>query len=847
MRFIVRMAYRELRSSWRRLAFFFLCVAVGVAAIVALRSLTQNVRVALATEARTLLAGDVSLRTDRPWPAAVRTALDRALGESGGGRRTETVDIVTMARPDGAGSTRTRVVELRGVEAGFPFYGRFELASGRAYAFDLLRGQGALVAPELLTQLGLQVGDPLLIGDVAFEIRDVVLAEPGRSLGAFSFGPRVLVEHAAVERAGLLTFASRATRQLLLQVDEAAVEPLVEQLREDLRDTFVRVGSYRRTGDRIERNLERTESYLSLIGFVIVVLGGIGVWSVTRVFVQQRLRSVAVLKCLGATTGRVLAVYVAQVALLALSGSALGVGLAMAVLAATPTALLEQTASAVGLSGLSTDLTGSAIVQGLAVGALVSLLFALVPLLEVRRAKPLLLLRQAAALPAAGVDWVTAAVTAAAAAGLVLVSAWQAASLEVGLYVVAGFAGVTVVLSLIARGLLRAIAPLQASPWFALRHAVLNLSRPGNQTRAVLLAVGLGSFFIIGIQATQANLLGNFALELSDDTPDMFLIDIQEDQAQGVRDMLEASTGAPPELIPVLRVRVTGLAGRNVSFDSPRGARRAGLGREYTVTYRARLAENEQVIAGRFWDASPGAVPEVSIEEDLRDERGIDLGDVVTFDVLGREISARVTSVRKVQWDDTRSGGFMFLFRPGSFGGAPHSYVAFLQGPPEAEARALLQRAAAERYPNVSVIDGLTVINTVRRVLDYVTLAVSVVGAVALFSGALILIGSVAMTKFQRIHDAAVFRVLGGDTRMLATMLALEYGVLGVLAGAVGSAGALVLTWALARYVLGITWFPSALTNVLGMVVTAAAVAVTGVVASLDVLRRKPLATLRAE
>ena len=215
--------------------------------------------------------------------------------------------------------------------------------------------------------------------------------------------------------------------------------------------------------------------------------------------------------------------------------------------------------------------------------------------------------------------------------------------------------------------------------------------------------------------------------------------------------------------------------------------------------------------------------------------------------MLGREISARVTSVRKVQWDDTRSGGFMFLFRPGSFGGAPHSYVAFLQGPPEAEARALLQRAAAERYPNVSVIDGLTVINTVRRVLDYVTLAVSVVGAVALFSGALILIGSVAMTKFQRIRDAAVFRVLGGDTRMLATMLALEYGVLGVLAGAVGSAGALVLTWALARYVLGITWFPSALTNVLGMVVTAAAVAVTGVVASLDVLRRKPLATLRAE
>lgn len=846
MRFILRMAYRELRSSWRRLAFFFVCVAIGVAAIVALRSLTQNVRVALATEARTLLAGDVSLRTDRPWPDTVWPALDRNLEESGPALRTETVDIVSMARLADTGSARTRVVELRGVQAGFPFYGRFELGSGRAYAFDLLRGEGALVAPELLTQLGLRVGDELLIGDVAFEIRDVILAEPGRSLGAFSFGPRVLVEHAAVERAGLLTFASRATRQMLLRVDEREIEPLVERLGAELQDTFVRVGSYRRTGNRIQRNLERTESYLSLIGFVIVVLGGIGVWSVTRVFVQQRLRSVAILKCLGATSGRVLAVYVAQVALLAVSGSALGVALAMAVLASMPASLVEQTASAIGLAGVSTELTGSAIAQGVAVGALVSLLFALVPLLEVRHAKPLLLLRQAAR-TTPGVDWVTVAVTAAAAGGLVLVSSWQAASLEVGLYVVAGFGAVTAVLSLIGRGLLRAVAPLQASRWFALRHAVLNLSRPGNQTRVVLLAVGLGSFFIIGVHATQTNLLGNFALELSDDTPDMFLIDIQEDQADGVRGMLEASTGATPELIPVLRVRVIALDGRNVAFDSPRDARRAGLGREYTVTYRERLADNEEVIAGQFWDASPATVPEISIEEDLRDERGIELGDVVTFDVLGREISARVTSVRKVQWDDTRSGGFMFLFRPGSFGAAPHSYVAFLQGPAESEARARLQRDAAERYPNVSVIDGLAVINTVRRVLGYVTLAISAVGAVALFSGALILIGSVAMTKFQRVHDAAVFRVLGGDTRMLATMLALEYGVLGLLAGSVGSAGALVLTWALAEFVLGVTWFPSVQTNVLGVVVTAAAVAATGVVASLDVLRRKPLATLRAE
>lgn len=536
MAFVVRMAYRELRTSWRRLAFFFVCVAVGVAAIVALRSLVQNVRAALAAEARTLLAADVSIRTDQPWRDDVARVIDRRLAGVSPLRRTEVVDVTTMVRLPAA--ARARVVELRGVQEGFPFYGRFDLASGRPYTFDLLRGRGALAAPELLAQLGLEIGDEILIGDAAFTLRDAILAEPGRRLGAFSFGPRVLVDHAAVEAAGLLTFASRADRRILLQVDDQATEPLVERLREDLRDTFVRVGSYRNMEGRIDRNLRRTENYLSLIGFVIVILGGIGVWSVTRVFVQQRLRSAAVLKCLGATTGQVLAVHVTQVAVLGLGGSLLGAAIARAALTAAPESLVEQAASAAGLTGMSTDLTGSAVGQGLAVGLLVALLFALVPLLEIRHAKPLLLLRQGTPPPREGIDRVRTAAVGLVAAGLVGVAVWQAASVEIGLYVSGGFAAVAAALHLIGRGLVRAIAPLETAPWFALRHAVRSLRRPGNQTRVILLAVGLGSFFIIAVRATQANLLGNFDLELRADTPDMFLIDIQADQADGVRAMV---------------------------------------------------------------------------------------------------------------------------------------------------------------------------------------------------------------------------------------------------------------------------------------------------------------------
>ena len=847
MRFVLRMAFRELRSSWRRLAFFFICVAIGVGAIVALRSLIQNVRAALTAEARTLTAGDVYLRSDQPWTGEILQVLERRLEGVAGVEQTETLDTTTMVRLTDEESTRTKVVELRGVQAEFPFYGEFALGSDQPYSFDLLRDQGVLVGPELLTQLGLAVGDPIMIGEVAFTIRDVILNEPGRQLGAFSFGPRVLVDRDALESTGLLNYASRANRQILLKVDEAQMDALVIGLREDLADAYVRVGSYRHMENRIERNLSQTENYLSLIGFVVVILGGIGVWSVTRVFVQQRLRSVAILKCLGATTGRVLSVYVAQVLMLGLGGSLLGVGLAQAALAAVPESLTEQAATAAGLAIVSTDLTGSAVVQGVTVGMLVSLLFALVPLLEIRHAKPLLLLRQGMIASPAGIDWLRVAVMVLVGGALVLVATWQAASLEVGLYVVGGFAGVTVVLHVIGRALVAAIRPLDAIGWFPLRHAVLNLSRPGNQTRVILLAVGLGSFFIIGVRSLQANLLSNFALELRDDTPDMFLIDIQQDQADGVQAMLEASVHRPAQLIPVLRARVNSVNGRDLRVDGVQAARRAGLGREYMVTYRSHLEENERVIAGTFWDDQPAAEPEVSIEQSLREERDIQLGDVIGFDVLGREIRARVTSVRSVEWEDPSSGGFMFLFRPGAFDDAPHTYIAFMRGPPEAETRARLQRDIAGQYPNVSVIDGLEVLKTVRRVLEYVTLAINVVGAIALFSGGLILVGSVAMTKFQRVYEAAIFKTLGAKTRVLVTMLIIEYGVLGILAGTVGSVGALVLTWALTRQVFDITWFPAPLQNVGGIVVTATVVGIVGVVSSLDVLRRKPLATLRAE
>jgi putative ABC transport system permease protein len=857
------MAARELRASWRRLLFFFICVAVGVGAIVALRSIVQSVRSGLTREARTLIASDVLIQTNRGWDPERRLRLERRLADPRILARVESVETPTMVRPE-SGADAARMVELRAVQDGFPLYGRIELEGGEPFSHALLHNRGALVRPELLTQLGVKVGDRIVIGGTPFTIRGVLLQEPGRRPGAFSLGPRVLVDYSDLLGTDLLSFGSRANYQVLLKVRPDSVARVTAGLRRAMRDDFVSVRSYQSTEDQIGEDLGRAENYLSLVGFVIVVLGGIGVWSVTRVFVKQKIRSVAILKCLGASARQVLATYAVQVALLALAGSLLGVALAAAALAAIPASL---TAS---LGDIQYGLTWSASLQGLAVGLLVSLLFALVPLLEVRRVKPLLLIRGLESVPAPAApdgsggpgarfsaalrrwDWPAAAVTAAAAAGLVAVASWQAASLAAGLIVCVGFVATALVLIGAGALLVRVVAPLSAAPWFPLRHAVIGLRRPGNQTRVILLAVGLGSFFVLGVRGLQSNLLQEFSIDLQRGGPDMFLIDVQQDQAPGVAAFLDARASGP-RLIPVLRARVTGVRGQETTLDSYDDVRgRGALGREYVVTFRDHLEENERLIDGAFWSGQPAlpasaAMLEVSIERSIHERFRINVGDTMRFDVLGRSLEARVTSVRDVKWEDSRAGGFMFVFRPGPLERAPHTFIAVLRAPQAPADRALFQRDLVAAFPNVSAIDVREVMATVGKVLDNVTLAITIVGGIALTSGVFILIGAVAMTKFQRVYESAILRTLGATTRLLAATMALEYGALGLLAGLVGASGALVLSWAVCRFLFEIEWHATPGVLLAGTALTALLVGIIGLAASWDVLRNKPLGTLRAE
>jgi putative ABC transport system permease protein len=840
--FIFNMARRELRASWKRLLFFFLCVGVGVGSIVALRSLIQNMNRAVAGEARALMTADVQVDSTREWPGETLAKIERVARPPLAEARTETVEAPTMLRPADAAKEGALMVELKGIEEPFPLVGDFRLADGQPFRHSLLANGGAVVAPLLLERLNLKIGDRILINEKTFEIRGLTQQEPGGAGGAFRLGPSVYIERRAFEEAGLTGFGSRARRRILFRAGEGRTDELTNRLRTEVGGQLVRVRSYRDSEERLGEQFTRAENYLSLTGLVVLVLGGIGVSSVTRVFVEQKKKAIAILKCVGATGKRLTAVYLAQVVALGLAGSLLGVLLAKLALVFAEAKFSESLPPNMGYG-----LQAGAVGQGLGLGLLISLLFSALPLMRIRHVKPSLLLREAdAQAPRRWVDVWRWAVGLLVLAGLVFMTSWQAGSVRVGVFFLVGLGVAALLLYLSAWLLISLVRRARGLGPFSMRQAVNSLHRPGNQTRVVVMAVGLGAFLVIAVQALQTNLLDEFDLSRRGALPDMYLLDVQKDQVEGVRRIVSETTGASAELIPTLRARIVAVNNRELDLDSPELRRERGmLGREYVVTYRPRLDYNETLVGGQFWDETPSREPEISVEEGLRGAGGIDVGGTVTFDILGRRVTARVTSVRRVDWRNSRTG-FLVLFRPGALDDAPQTFIGGVEAPKEEPARSRFQRRLLDAYPNVTIIDVADIARGVGRILSNITLAVSFVGGFVFLCGVLILVGSIAMTKFQRVYESAVLRTLGAKRLTLLAILLGEYGLLGVVAGVVGAAAANALSYAVARYVFEIEWAFAPAVNLVGIAGTVLLVCAVGALSSLDVLTRKPLTILRS-
>ncbi|MDQ3135146.1 MAG: ABC transporter permease, partial [Acidobacteriota bacterium] len=675
MKFVLRMAAREVRASWRRLLFFFLCIGIGVGSIVALRSVIQSANEALTSEARLLMTADVQADTTRPWTPEILSVIDGVARSPLVEARTETVELPTMIRPSDEARAGSMMVELKGIESPFPLYGEIKLAGGQNFAHTLLANNGALVGQSVLDRLQLQVGDEIEINNTAFQIRGVIAREPGGGGTGFRLGPRVFVERAAVEQTGLTGFGSRARRRLLFKTPSGAMESLVQGLRANLKDSLISVRSYRDAQENLNEQFTRSENFLSLTGLVILVLGGIGISNVTRVFIEQQRKSIAILKCVGGRSRHLIAVYLLQTLTLGLAGSLFGVLLAKAAL------LFVANRFAVSLPpNMSYALKPSAIAQGLGLGVMIALLFSVLPLLRIRHIKPNMLLRDEQGGSGGRFDWLRLGIGALAVCGVALLASWQAGSLRVGVFFLAGLAVTAGVLQLAALLLIRLVKSARGVRSFALRHAISSLHRPGNQTRVIVLAVGLGAFLILSIQSLQANLLLEFDPARRANLPNLFLLDIQKDQADGVAQLIESATGEPATIVPTVRTRIAAINGRNVDLEAGEMRRERGrLGREYVVTYRPHLEESEEIIDGKFWDAAPSVEPEVSIEEGMRGLGGLDLGGTITFDILGRRMTARVTSVRRVDWRNSRTG-FLVLFRPGTLEQAPQTMIAPING-----------------------------------------------------------------------------------------------------------------------------------------------------------------------
>jgi putative ABC transport system permease protein len=840
IRFAVRMAWRETRAGWRHAGALVGCVALGVAALVAVGTFATNLERTVRREARTLLGGDLELRSSRPLEPAARAAI--AGLERAGAGVTRLRELTGMAR---AGSGATLLVEVKAVDARYPLYGALETRPPGPPP-RLLGDDGVLVEEGVLQRLGLAPGDPLVIGAARFVIRGVVLREPDRALG-ISLGPRVVVADGALERTGLLAFGSRVRHRTLLRLpDGVPLAPAREAIAGALSDPGVRVATFEEAQPGLRAFFRQLTSYLGLVGLTSLLVGGIGVAASVAAFLARRLATIAILKCLGATSRALLGTYLLQTLALGLLGSLLGAALGLAVqplagwLLAGVVSLALETRPSYWTLGL-----------GIGMGVLTTLLVALWPLLEIRHVPPALILRRdvdAAPARASRARWALVPI----AAGLAALAVWQAGSLKLG----GLFVGAALVALLTLAALARALRALgRARPRvasIAWRQGLANLHRPGGHAGGVVVALGVGVMLLVAVALLEASLDRHIDHERRRQAPSFFFLDIQPDQRRAFDAVVRAEGGGTaPALTPLVRARLAAVNGEPVTralLDARKAAGRDGLWyytRDYALTAAAALPATNALLRGRWWtQAEAAARPRISVEENAARHLGVDVGSTLTFDVQGVPVEAEVMSIRRVDWQ-TLSTNFFVLFSPGPLDGAPTTYVATARVVPAREAP--LQDAVVRAFPNVTAVPVRDVLERAAGILDRIGLAVRAIALFAIAAGLVVMASALAASRYQRLAESVILRTLGATRGAVARIFAVEYACLGATAGLGGTLLAAALAWIVLTWVLDVPWTFEPWILTAGVALTTALALGVGFLATFRLLGQKPLPVLRRE
>ena len=821
----MRLAWRLLARDWRagELRVLVAALVLAVASVGTVGFFTDRVKGALTRQANLLLGADLMLSGDRPLPDDfTREAISRGLAV------VPAIKFNSMVQAEG-GSGPAVLADVKAVAAGYPLRGAILLAdpanaAGRIAQGIPPRGQ-AWIDSRLAARLGVEPGAKLAVGESMLTVGAIVQQDPEVTSGLLALGPRLMMNLDDVAATRLLQPGNRASYRLLVAGD--AIAAFRDWAQAHL-DRGQRLESIRDLRPEVRQTLDRAEQFLGLAALVAVMLAAVAVALAASRYLRRHLDAAAMMRCLGAPQRRILALFALQFLVLGVGASVVGCLLALG----------GQQLLIVLLGGIvSADLPAPGAGPALAAAASALALlfgFALPPLFALSRVPPLRVLRRDLGLPRAG-GWLAYAL---GAATIALLIAWQAQDAKTGAIMIAGTAGLLAVAGAIAWALI-ALLRLLPQHGYSWRYGLANLRRRPLASSLQIGALGLGLMALLLLTLVRGDLMRNWRASLPPDAPNVFLINILPDQVQGMHTLLQRELHADVALYPMVRGRL--VAVNDVPVDSTRltDARARRLAeREFNLSWMQELPRSNRVVAGQWWGAGEKGV--MSLEDGIAETLGVKLGDVLTYDIVGTRISARVTNLRKVDWDSFRVN-FFALYPPGMLDGLPATYIAAARAP---DNPAWLNSLLAQ-FPNVLAIDVGELLRQVGAIVEQVARAVEFVFLFTLAGGVLVLEAAIAATQDERLYDAAVLRTLGASRRQLTAAQLAEFLALGMLAGLVAAGGATVTAFFLADRVFHIPFGWNPWLWAIGVIGGALGVAAAGWIGTRQTLRQPPLVLLR--